>query len=194
MVSDVNHPLSSSLESILAQRELHPHGDLNHFYGTFLPGFLKSIISIWLALSLYLVCLSNLPYVHTCSLLTSKENATLSESAHVSIHTYSLSSNKHLTYFTTFYLSVETDFYTADKSRALLPAPGGIVARIPLSPYCCSTSISGQKLKSSLEPLQVKARGDHCQLVPGYYTASLRFFHLLPYTRCFSEAELLVVP
>ena len=80
----------------------HPCAGFNHFYGTFLPGFLKSIISIWLALSLYLVCLSNLPCVHTCSLLTSKESATLSESAHVSVHTYSLSSNKHLTCFTTF--------------------------------------------------------------------------------------------
>ena len=40
IASDVNQPLSSSLESILAQRELHPHGDLNQFYGAFLPGFL----------------------------------------------------------------------------------------------------------------------------------------------------------
>ena len=161
IASDVNQPLSSSLESILAQRKLHPHGDLNQFHGAFLPGFLWSIISIWLALSLYLVYLSNLPCMHTCSLLTSKESATLSESAHVSVHTYSLPSNKHLTCFTTFYLSVETDFYIADRPRALLLASGGIVARIQLSPYCCSTSISGQKLKPSLEPLQIEARGDH---------------------------------
>ena len=172
IVSDVNHPLSSSLESILAQREVHPHGDLNHFHGTFLPGFLWSIISIWLALSLYLIYLSKLPCVHTCSLLASKEGATLSEPAHVFIHIYSLSSKKHLTCFTTFYLSVETDFCTADGPRALLLAPGGRVVRIQVS-LCCSTSISGQKLKSSLEPLQVKARGDHYQLAPAYYTPAL---------------------
>ena len=120
-----------------------------------------------------MVYLSKLPCVHTCSLLASKESAPLSEPAHVSIHTYSLSSKKHLTCFTTFYLSVETDFCTADGPRALLLAPSGRVARIQVSLCCCSTSISGQKLKSSLELLQVKARGDHYQLAPAYYTPAL---------------------
>lgn len=141
-----------------------------------------------------MVYLSKLPCVHTCSLLAATESATFSEPAHLSIYTYSLSSKKHLTCFTTFYLSVETDFCTADGPRALLLAPGGIVARIQVFLYCCSTSISGQKLKSSLEPLQVEARGDHYQLVPAYYTASPSSFHLVPYTLCFSQAELLVVP
>ena len=43
-----------------------------------------------------------------------QEGTTLSEPAHVSIHTYSFSPSKHFTCFTTFQLYVEIYFYTAD--------------------------------------------------------------------------------
>ena len=47
------------------ERESHPHGSLNHLYGTFLLGFLWPIILICLVQSLYLVHLRILPCAHT---------------------------------------------------------------------------------------------------------------------------------
>ena len=48
--------------------ESHPHDGLNHFYGTFLPGFLWPTILICLVHSLYFVHLGILPCVHMCLL------------------------------------------------------------------------------------------------------------------------------
>ena len=44
--------------------ESQPHGSLNYFYGTFLPGFLWPVILICLVHCLYLVYLRTLPCVH----------------------------------------------------------------------------------------------------------------------------------
>ena len=48
-----------------SERESHPQGDLNHFYGAFLLGFLWPMILVCLVLSLYLVYLSILPRVRS---------------------------------------------------------------------------------------------------------------------------------
>ena len=47
-----------------SERESHPRGSLNHFYGASLLGFLWPIILLCLVLSLYLVYLRVLPCVH----------------------------------------------------------------------------------------------------------------------------------
>ena len=47
-----------------SERESHPRGSLNHFYGTFFLGFLWPIILLCLVLSLYLVYLRVLLCVH----------------------------------------------------------------------------------------------------------------------------------
>ena len=48
-----------------SERESHPQGDLNHFYGAFLLGFLWPMSLVCLVLSLYLVYLSILPRVRS---------------------------------------------------------------------------------------------------------------------------------
>ena len=58
----------------LRERELHPCGNLNHSYRTFLPGFLWRIILICLVQSPYLVQLRILPCV--CMHLLAKTNST----------------------------------------------------------------------------------------------------------------------
>ena len=60
-----------------SERELRPHGGLNHLYGAFLPGFLWPIILLCLVLSPYLVSLRVLPCgpVHLSAKMDSSEEA-----------------------------------------------------------------------------------------------------------------------
>lgn len=88
-----------------------------------------------------------------------REAGTLSAPTHVSIHSASFSSNKHLTCFTAFHLCGNP--FLQNRRAMILSLATGLVVRVQCSHSWGLTSTSGQKLKSCFQLLPVKAAWDH---------------------------------
>ena len=79
-----------------SERESRPHGSLNHFNRTFLPGFLWPIILLCLVLSLYLVYVRVLPCV--CVDLSAKMDSSKEAYGQVDITYYEVTLPPFLTF------------------------------------------------------------------------------------------------
>ena len=144
IVSDVNYPQASSLESILAKRCTCTQGRILRYTKHRLRTRQNKMIGQR----------EEMPHKNDSNY---HKGVTLSLSLPVCLSTHTLfPSNKHFMCFTTFHLYVEIHFYTADgPGPCHWPlVPGGLVAKIQCSQCCCLTSVSGWEPKACFKLLQ----------------------------------------